>query len=121
MDALTSRHTALLPIDARDERSIFKLEAPYRVDGSSLVDRAARTSLRAAHRTLVGYDGHFPSDPALDLRAGALRRPEDIRVRHASREQSAWGDDLGLAAPPATRRFCWKFAVDDTATVSCSG
>ena len=37
VDAPTSRHTALLPSDARDDRLIFELDAPYRIDTTSLV------------------------------------------------------------------------------------
>lgn len=111
VDALTSRHTALLPIDARDERLIFTLEAPYRVDGSLLVVELLESSSGQLTATLVGYQGHFPSVPLWTSASVRYDGPKTFEFDVESGAVRLGGSDWGLAVRPATRRFCWKFTL----------
>jgi 2-polyprenyl-3-methyl-5-hydroxy-6-metoxy-1,4-benzoquinol methylase len=111
VDAITSRHTALLPLEAGDERLIFALEAPYRVDQPLLRINLCERRTGQLTATLVGYEGHFPrvclwtSEPTsydgprtfeFDLQSGAIRLGD-----------AEWG----RAVPPTKRRFCWRFEL----------
>ncbi len=111
VDALTSRHTALLPIDARDERLIFTLEAPYRVDGSLLVVELLERRSGQLTATLVGYQGHCPTVSLWTSASVRYDGPKTFEFDTESGAVRLEGSDWGLAVPPATRRFCWKFTL----------
>src|SRR5258706_481735 len=111
VDALTSRHTALLPSDARDERTIFKLDAPYRVDTPSLVIDLLEHDPGQIVATLVGYDGHFPRIPLWTSAPAFYDGPTRFTFDLQSGAVGLGSHDWGVAAPPAKRRFGWRFEL----------
>ncbi len=110
-DALPCRHTVLLPIDARDERLIFTLEAPYRVDRSLLVVELLERRSGQLTATLVGYQGHCPSVTLWTSAPVRYDGPKTFEFDVESGAVRLGGSDWGLAVPPATRRFCWTFTL----------
>jgi len=111
VDALTHRHTALLSSDARDDRAIFRLEAPYRVATTSLAIELLERESGQLTATLFGYDGHFPSIRLWTSPTLFYDGPKTFRFDLQSGAVRLGLHDLGVAALPATRRFCWKFEL----------
>lgn len=112
VSALTGRHAVLLPAEAADEAGILRLQAPYRVEGDSLVVKLTEPDRGRLRLALLGYQGHFPtrllwqgtsdylgpSDLTLDLTSGVIRLGET---------------PLGnVGVPLPTRRFCWRLDLE---------
>ena len=96
VDALTSRHTALLPNDARDERSTFKLDAPYRVAASSLAIELLDSRSGNLRATLIGYDGHFPRVAIWTSSAAAYTGPNTFEFDLQSGQVRLGGAEWGM-------------------------
>ncbi len=112
---LTGRHAVLLPREAKDEESLLRISAPYRVEGDSLRMALRETESGDLHVTLLGYEGHFPKK-TLWKSSSRYDRPEDLSLDLRTGEIRLGERTLGkVQVPLPTRRFCFRLELETTA------
>jgi SAM-dependent methyltransferase len=112
VSALTGRHAVLLPPEAVDEAGILTLQAPYRVEGDTLVVKIAEPETGRLRMALLGYQGHFPT-MLLWNGTAEYNGPCDLTLGVTSGAIGLGGTLLGEALVPLpTRRFCWRLDLE---------
>lgn len=109
--AVSGRHISVLAREARDERLIFDLRAPYRVADDVLTIELLEPEGGRLQATLLGYVGPFPSrtlwTSAPHSYDGPCRFQFNLATGDVTLDGAAWGraDAGGIRT-----RFCWRFS-----------
>ncbi|MBI3403196.1 MAG: methyltransferase domain-containing protein [Acidobacteria bacterium] len=105
-DAVTRRHVALLPREARDERLIFDLRAPYRVEGDVLSIELLEPEGGRLQAVLSGDAGTTLWTGASHSYDGPCRFQFNLETGDVTLDGAAWGRADARALPA---RFSWRF------------
>ncbi len=113
---VTGRHAVLLPPEAKDEDSLLRVSAPYRVEGDSLLLNLGETVSGELRLTLLGYEGHFPRK-TLWAAISRYERPDDLSFNLRTGEiRLGENRTLGkVQVPLPTRRFCFRLELETAA------
>lgn len=105
-DAVTRRHVALLPREARDERLIFDLRAPYRVEGDVLSIELLEPEGGRLQAVLSGEAGTTLWTSASHSYDGPCRFQFNLQTGDVTLDGAAWGRPDVRVLPV---RFGWHF------------
>jgi protein-L-isoaspartate O-methyltransferase len=118
MALLTRRHPVLLPANARSDRSLFRLCAPYRVEDGVLTVRLEEPGPGHLTAELLGYLGHIPARRIWRGHVANYAGPCDLTLRFSDGRvflaERPWGQ---VQAPLTGRRFCWRLTLRDGGNV----
>jgi hypothetical protein len=106
-DALTGRHVSLLPREARDERLIFDLRAPYRIAGDVMSIELLEPEGGRLQATLRGDAGATLWTSASHSYDGPCRFQFNLTTGDVTLDGAAWGRADASRLPS---RFAWRFA-----------
>ena len=109
--AASGRHAWLLPRAAADERRLFDLRAPYRLDTGRLTVDLRESAPGTLEVTVLGYAGHFPTISLWTDNGpygGPCRFELDCHTGGMTVDGRAFGQ---LPNPLTSGRFCCRFVL----------
>ncbi|MBZ5555767.1 MAG: class I SAM-dependent methyltransferase [Acidobacteriia bacterium] len=108
--AVSGRHVSVLAREARDERLILDLRAPYRVADDVLTIDLLEPEGGKLRATLLGYVGPFPSRTLWTSAPHSYDGPCRFQFNLATGDVTLDGANWGRADVSGIRaRFCWRF------------
>jgi len=112
LGTVARRHAVLLPRGAGADEVLLSLRAPYRAANDRLVVDLLEPGPGTLSATLLGYKGHFPSEPLWVSEpapyAGPCELVLDIPPGIVTLAGRIWGR---VGASPAGRRLCWRITL----------